>query len=193
MTGWLTLLACATISFFHVAQATTNTAELREYYHITSQALGRIPGCPDYSSIPERVLEQGVDCFKLELSARANGTDYPDPCPTACREFYGYFGAQCLHAEGRAFESYGRRLHTTLAGGSAPVGVDRRLFVSWMNLVLEGGDKVNDIDDTDIGAAIELMKYAPASNAFLIDACHVPTKGAITDRRSLEQSQSCVK
>ncbi len=65
----LGFIAGTTFSLLRVAQAVADVAELREYLNLVSAALGDIPGCPDYASLPDFVLESGVECLKSEVSA----------------------------------------------------------------------------------------------------------------------------
>ena len=128
--------------------------------------------------------------MKRETSARDNGvydySEYPSPCPSACREYYGYFGAECLRAEDKAWESFWETRQ-----GSVPVGIDRRLFLGLWNLASEESDEINDIYDIDyLDDIIEnLSEPGPVSVGDTIDACDVPTKG-INSSGSTPQSWS---
>ena len=159
------LVSAATI---HVAQATTDVSELREYFNLAFQVYGTIPGCPDYDSIPTRVLEQGVECLQVELqrleSVESPVNKYPGPCTTACGEFYAYFGAECLRADNEATESYGQDLKETLAYGSVPVGIDRAFILSLGNLGLEEEEELSKSDwdyvlDNRNSVALDTLDY----------------------------------
>lgn len=183
-------VACTTFSVLRVAQAVADVPELREYFDILSQALGNIPGCPDFASLPDYVLEEGVECLKREVravnSTEYDGNGYPGPCSSACREYYGYFGAECYRAEDKAWLSFWETRQ-----GSVPVGIDRRLFLGLWNLASEESDEINDIYDIDyLDDIIEnLSEPGPVSVGDTIDACDVPTKG-INSSGSTPQSWS---
>lgn len=137
------IFLCASI--FQAARATTNLSELRKQFGLLSQALGNIPECPPYDSLPNDILMQGVECTNAEAErltelVRAGNTDittYPGPCTSACRAFYAYFGANCLLANNEAIESFGKDLQETLASGSVPIGLDRKLILSLFETSLE--------------------------------------------------------
>ena len=188
-------MAAFGLSVFGIATASvTNVSELRENFSLASQTFGDIPNCPDYQSVPRSVLDEGVDCLEMEVTAFNNTEygpgEYPGRCSAACREYYGYFGAECLRAENRAMRSYGQELQRTLADGSLPRGLEKELLLSLINLAVEEDYEVSDLNDIeDILDDIVEDLQNPIYIESVIDACGVPRTG-LPSSGSMSQSWS---
>jgi hypothetical protein len=179
--GFFAVLALVT----RVAQAeeVTDLDEMREYFNLVSMTLGSIPGCPDYASVPDSVIEQSVECLKNEAAAFNNTltdyatNEYPAPCSSTCRELYAYFGADCLREEDREIVSFGKELQ----GGSLPTGYDEDLFLAWLNVLLGESDEFRTVDGLNLSYVGDVLVNYPSGTESMIDECGVPKTGTFAD------------